>query len=572
MVLLQGNSKSRKEILVMSELMTLLEKEKYDELWHLCCGFIDLNMNEFMNIQKQLLLEQIQLLNRSTLGRRIMKDSMPSTIDEFRTHVPFTTYADYCPDLLEKNDDSLPVKPIKWIQTSGRSGEYPCKWIPVTEQFWSQAGLNFGAVAVFGSCRDRFDIAFKKGFKLLYAASQSPCLTGAVAHKLNEDFDFKFLPELNESEQLQFEQRVAKGVSLALSGGMDGFFGLASILVAIGEKIKQGSGSTKKSKILLNPPILLRYIKGIIKSKISRRKLLPKDLWSLKVMASMGTDSVVYRNRIKELWGRYPLDVYGNTETTILATQTWDYDKMVFFPNLNFLEFIPEQEHLLQQMNPGYKPKTILLDEVKAGESYELVITNFHGGALIRYRLGDMIRVTALNNEKLEINLPQISFERRADDLIDLGLIRLTERVIWQALENTGIPYTGWTARKEINQKKSMLHLYVELKDGFEISEKRLALMIYDHIKKIDDGLYVYRDIESLENLIDFKPIKVTILPNGVFSDYKVRQQSEGSTLVHLKPPHINPSDKVLTQLGVTAKIRTIEELLSEETAKFSTD
>ena len=549
----------------MSELMDLLEQKKYEELWQLCCGFIDLTIDEFMSIQKQLLLEQIQLLNRSKLGRKIMGEVMPSTIDEFRQHVPITTYADYCPDLLERNEDSLPAKPIKWIQTSGRSGEYPCKWVPVTEKFWSQAGLNFGAVAIFGSCKDKYDIAFKKGFKLLYAASQSPCLTGAVAHKLNEDFGFQFLPGLDESEQMQFEQRVAQGFKLALSGGTDGFFGLASILVAIGEKIKQGSGGTRKSQIVLNPPVLLRYIKGIVKSKIARRSLLPKDLWSLKVMASMGTDSVVYKNKIKELWGRNPLDVYGNTETTILATQTWDYQNMVFFPNLNFLEFIPEQEHIIWQRNPNYRPKTVLLDEVKADENYELVITNFHGGALVRYRLGDMIRITALKNEKLGINLPQVVFERRADDLIDLGLIRLTERVIWQALENTGIPYAGWTARKEITQKKAALHLYVELKAGVEISETEFASAIYEHIKKIDDGLYVYRDIESLENLIDFKPIKVTVLPYGVFSDYKVRRQSEGTSLAHLKPPHINPSDKVLLQLGVSSYTHSIEELTIEE-------
>jgi hypothetical protein len=552
----------------MSDLMTLLEKEKYEELWQLCCGFIDLTVGEFMNIQKQLLLEQIQLLNRSRLGRRIMGETLPSTIDEFRRYVPLTTYADYCPDLLEKNEDSLPVKPIKWIQTSGRSGEYPCKWVPVTQKFWSQAGLNFGAVAIFGSCQDRYDIAFKKGFKLLYAASQSPCLTGAVAHKLNEDFGFQFLPSLNESEQLRFEERVARGVKLALSGGMDGFFGLASVLVAIGEKIKQGSGNTRKAQMVLNPPVLLRYIKGFIKSKVARRNLLPKDLWSLKVMASMGTDSIVYKNKIKELWGRSPLDVYGNTETTILATQTWDYHNMVFFPNLNFLEFIPETEHHTWQYDPRYQPKTILLDEVKAGENYELVITNFHGGALVRYKLGDMVRVTSLNNEKLGINLPQIVFERRADDLIDLGLIRLTERVIWQALENTGIRYTGWTARKEINQNRSILHLYVELKDGFEIGEERFATAVYEQIKKIDDGLYVYKDIGSLENLIDFHPIKVTVLPSGVFSNYKVHRQSEGTSLAHLKPPHINPSDKVLMQLGVLSALNS-EELTTGEKAKL---
>jgi len=43
-----------------------------------------------------------------------------------------------------------------------------------------------------------------------------------------------------------------------------------------------------------------------------------------------------------------------------------------------------------------------------------------------------------------------MAFERRADDRIDVGLMRFTEKMIWQAIENTTIPYKDWTARKEI--------------------------------------------------------------------------------------------------------------------------
>jgi phenylacetate-coenzyme A ligase PaaK-like adenylate-forming protein len=280
--------------------------------------------------------------------------------------------------------------------------------------------------------------------------------------------------------------------------------------------------------------------------------MLPKDLWSLKVISAMGADSTIYKDRIKDLWGRTPLEVYGNSESAVVATQTWDYDGMVFFPNLNFLEFISEREHFKWQINHNYQPKTVLLDEVEAGESYELVITNFHGGALVRYRLGDMVRITALRNEKLNINIPQMVFERRADDLIDLGFMRLTERVIWKAIENTGISYSGWTARKEVGVA-ARLHLYIELKDNYIADEETLATAVYEQIKQIDDGLYVYQDLSSLEKLIRFNPIEVTLLPAGVFSKYRNRQQAEGAELVHLKPPHINPSDKVLSLLGATA-------------------
>lgn len=546
-------------------LKDLLDKKMYDQIWQLSCGFLDLNIEQFMNIQKQLLLEQIELLKKSKLGRKVMKGVMPTSVDEFRNEVPLTTYKDYCPELLEKNEEVLPVKPIRWIQTSGRSGEYPCKWIPVTEAFWNEAGLNFCAVAILGSCKEKYEVNFKKGFKLLHAAAQLPCLTGAVAHKIEEDLGFIFFPPLEESEKTPFDERVNKGFRMALANGMDGFFGLAGILVAIGEKISQGSNKTNIKNYIKEPRILARLLKARIKSKIAGRRMLPKDLFTLKVIASMGTDSLIYKEKIRELWGRAPLDVYGNTETTIIATQTWDYNHMVFFPNLNFLEFIPENEVEKGQKNKNYIPKTVLLDEVEVGKNYELVITNFHGGALVRYRLGDMIKITALENNRLGIKLPQMTFERRVDDLIDLGFMRLTERVIWQALERAEIPYTGWTAKKELLGETAKLHLYIELKNGYNLDETFIAKKVYEQIKKIDDGLYVYKELDYFENLLGFQPIEVTLLPAGVFNNYKSKKQAEGSSLAHLRPPHINPSDYILEQLLPIHDLNTSEITINKE-------
>jgi len=79
-------------------------------------------------------------------------------------------------------------------------------------------------------------------------------------------------------------------------------------------------------------------------------------------------------------------------------------------------------------------------------------------------------------------------------------------------------------------------------------------------------GLYVYKDLASLERLIDFKPIEVTLLPDGVFANYKNQRQAEGADLAHLKPPHVNPSDKVLSLLGAKAgSVPEVEIAVDEE-------
>jgi hypothetical protein len=237
--------------------------------------------------------------------------------------------------------------------------------------------------------------------KLLYAAAPPLYITSEVAYRLAEDIGFKYLP-LCVRQELTFEERVEKGFKAALSEGIDGFFGLGGVLVATSMKLKENSSRARKAKFLTEPRALFRLTKGLIKSKQAGRPMMPKDLWSLKVITTMGNDGSIFKDKIREYWGRTPLNVYGNTESIVLATQTWDYKDMVFFPNLNFLEFIPEEEGDHARRDKSYHPQTLLLDEVEAGKTYELVVTNFHGGIMTRYRVGDLVKITSLRNESLE--------------------------------------------------------------------------------------------------------------------------------------------------------------------------
>ncbi len=537
----------------MSLVRELLKNQRHDDLWKMCCGFLDIDIKQFMQIQNNLLLEQIELLKKCRLGQKILRGAKPLSVDEFRSYVPMTSYKDYCPELLEKREDVLPAKPALWVQTSGKGGEYPFKWIPMSARYWEEAGVAFSALALLSSCRYKGDVALRDGTKMLHAASQPPTMTGAVAHRLAEDMGFRYLPTLEVADRMPFEDKVNMGFELALAHGMDGFFGLAGVLVAIAKKFEQRSGKSSKTKILKQPGAFFRLSRGLLRSKSQGRKLLPKDIWKFKIIVSAGTDCAVFKDKIEQLWGRKPLNIYGNTETGVLATQTWDYQDMVFFPHLNFLEFIPEEECRKSAADRTYQPQTVLLDQVQPGRNYELVVTNFHGGILVRYRLGEIVRITALSNDKLGIKLPQMIMEGRADDLIDLGFMRLNERVIWQALENTGIPYKEWTAHKEVGETPR-LRMYIELAPGYYTSAQDIADRMYQAIKKLDDGLYVYQDIQSIEKLIDFKPIEVTILPQGVFSTYKQVRQGLGAPLNELKPPHVNPSRQDLILLGADAE------------------
>jgi hypothetical protein len=364
---------------------------------------------------------------------------------------------------------------------------------------------------------------------------------------LGEQTPIDFLPSLEEAETLSFEDRVKLGFKEALSQGMDYFFGLSLVLVTIGNKFSESSNKVSLRPLLRQPRALLRLLRGLVKSKLARRPMLPRDLWNVKGIISSGLDSWIYRDKIKELWGRYPLDVYASTEGGIIATQTWDYDSMTFIPNLNFLEFIPEKEHFKGQLDPNYQPKTLLLDEVVPDENYELVITNFHGGALARYRIGDMVKITALRNDRLGIELPQMVFERRADGLLNFVVLQLTEKQIWQAIENTGLAYEDWTAYK--NPGEPVLRLLVEPGNSYRGSAADMAAAVQAQILgQGSNGHTPAAVLDDLTDMIDFS-VEVELLAPGSFARYTARRQAEGADLAHLKPPHLNASDKVLALL-----------------------
>lgn len=518
----------------------------------MCCGFIDLSLEQVMAIQKTLLLEQIELLKNCELGRKIMRGAMPTTVEEFREQVPMTTYTDYCPELIERRDDVLPAKVDRWVRTSGTAGESYIKWAPLSADFVSEMEKVLPAAIIFSGCGNKGDLSkFKEHLKVLYILGPPEYGNGNLGYLMEQAIGCDSFP--SHGEELSFEQCIKLGFEEALYRGLDGLGGESSALLYVGEQICRRAGNINIRFLFAHPRALFRVTRGLVKSKIAHQQLLPKDLWTVRGIVYGGSDATIFKQRIEELWGRPPLEIYASCEGGLGAVQTWDYEGLTLIPNLNFFEFIPEREYFKWQLDNSYQPKTILLDELKAGENYEIVLTNFHGGVFVRYRIGDMIRITSLRNEKLNIDIPQMVFHSRADNLIDVsGFGRLTEKLIWEAMENSGIPYRYWAARKEAIGDKPILHIYLELQDNYVTSEKAVAAILYDELQKLDSIYHYnfYGVFSNPETLLGLKPIKVTFLPRGAFARYISQRQAEGADLGNLKPPHINPSDKVLSLLG----------------------
>ena len=536
----------------MTRPIDLMREGKKEELWKMCCGFLNLNLEEFMIIQKRLLLEQLQLLKGCEMGRRLMRGAMPETVQEFRNQVPLTTYDDYLPELTDRHEDWLPTKPAVWVHTVGRAGEYNFKWVPFPQRFIDDFEKVAGGIGLLGSCNEKGDFPLKEHMKALPTISSPYYGSGVVGYLMQQALGIDFLPSDFDMGGRTFDERMKAALEEALTEGLDAVGGLPSILVYIGEMLRKGNMSVDRRFLLSHPRAFARVARAVVRSKLARRPMLPKDLWSVKAVLGGGVDSAVFRDTVEGLWGRCPLEVYGGTEGGVYAIQTWDYEGLTFVPNLNFFEFIPEREWFKWQLDESYRMKTVLLDEVREGELYEPVITNFHGGIMTRYRLGDMVRITSLRNHKLNIDIPQMVFHSRVDDLVDVASLgRLTERTIAEAVDKMGIPYVDWVARKEIVDNKPTLHIYVELEDGYIASEDSVAAATLEQFRRLDRRYRCnfYRLIGDMQRVLDLKPVEISILPQGAFASYFAQRQAEGAGANGLGRSHINPSDEVISML-----------------------
>jgi phenylacetate-coenzyme A ligase PaaK-like adenylate-forming protein len=286
-----------------------------------------------------------------------------------------------------------------------------------------------------------------------------------------------------------------------------------------------------------------RVLRAMLKSKLLGRSILPKDIWNIKGLVCGGTDASIYRDQIFHSWGLQPLDVYVSTETCFMAMQSWDKKGMTFIPYRHFYEFIPEEEWEKSRDNKDYQPSTVLMNEVKEGKIYELVITNFHGGPFIRYRMGDLIKIISLKDEETKTNLPQMVFHSRADDIIDIaGFPRLDEKTIWNAIKSSEIHFIDWVARKEQKEGDTYLHVYIEATDQ-QLDDKEAARRLDQQLINMDN------DYKDLKKWISHDLVAVTFLKQGSFAAYTKNKQASGADLSHWKPPHVNPSETVIRDL-----------------------
>jgi hypothetical protein len=509
----------------MKTLREMLRDEEYDKIWKTYCGFLDLSTEEFMEIQNRLLLEQIELLKSCDLGKKFFGRHKINTVEDFRKHVPLTKYEDYADILLSKQANQLPSEPLHWVQTTWKGGHDSIKLAPYSKTMVEENTKMFLSSLILSTSKRRGHFDLRNYDKFLYGMAPRPYLTGYAPYILKHHIDFTYLPDVDRAEQLSFKDRNIEGFKLAIQNGADLFYGVSSVLVKIGESF---SNSETGGGFIMpgNFKQAGKLIKAFWKKKVKKEQLLPKDLFEFKGIVCGGTDSDTYKSQIEKLFGITPLEIFGGTESAGVATETWSRNGMTFFPDVNFLEFIPEEELLKEQDSENYNPRTVLLDELEESKIYELVITKLRGGAFVRYRIGDLMRCVSLENKEDQIALPQVKYIDRVHNIIDLaGFTRITKQIIGDAVKLSELDITGYTAVKEYGENRPYINIYIEKNNDLCINTIRER--INEQLKKVD------ADYHDVHNMLGYDPLKLTVVNKGAFDKYK---QEKSRTISIINP------------------------------------
>ena len=512
-----------------------LKNLSQEEIWQEYCGFLDLKIDEYMQIQNRLMEEQISLWSRCALGQRFLQGKQIHSIEEFRRLVPLTTYEDYADVLLPKQGNMLPDDPIIWIQTTWEGGRHPIKVAPYTKSMLDTYRNNVLACMILSTTetKGQFDIKVRDTF--LYGLAPLPYATGLFPLALNDEIDIEFLPPVKEAVQMSFGERNKKGFKLGLSKGIDFFFGLGSVAYFVSQSLTELSKSGGKSGGLsgCSIPMLMRLAKAKYRCSKENREMLPKDLFNLKGFMVAGTDNNSYKDDLERLWGVRPMELFAGTEPSCIGTETWTRDGMYFFPDTCFYEFIPEMEMERSLMDPDYQPKTYLMNEVIPGEKYELVITVLKGGAFARYRVGDVYQCVGLENPVDGTRIPRFHYIDRVPTIIDIaGFTRISENSIQNVISLSGLQIVDRVAAKEYNhEKRPLLHLYVEIEAQSLASLALSKEILREHLSVYFK--YVDQDYKDLKRILDVDPLEITILRCGTFAAY---QRQSGKTLRKINP------------------------------------
>jgi hypothetical protein len=321
--------------------------------------------------------------------------------------------------IIDKQQNILWNKPIKWFAMSSGTTEDKSKYIPVTDESLFDGHYKCGKqmLAIYGKAHP--ETRFFLGKTLVLGGSKQinnigeGIFTGDISAILTKNLSFwarrSRTPE-HISLLPDWEEKLEALTRYASTHDIRAFMGVPSWLLILLKKIHAESG---KGLTELWPNLEVFFHGGVSFAPFEEqyKKLIckPSMTYWETYNASEGFFGVQYSNASK--------------------------DMLLMLNHGIYYEFIPSGEWGVKH------PRCLTLDEVETGQQYALVITT--NGGLWRYMIGDTIEFTSVNPYLFRITGRTKSFINAFGEEL---IIDNAEKALKEACSQTSALITEYTA------------------------------------------------------------------------------------------------------------------------------
>lgn len=156
--------------------------------------------------------------------------------------------------------------------------------------------------------------------------------------------------------------------------------------------------------------------------------VIPRLWKNMCLIVAIGTGEFEpFSKKMREYCGgdiRFCYEMYAASEALFASALNAEDENYLLIPDGGFFEFIPVDEEFDEEHG-----RPLLMNELKVGELYEIVLTSLAG--LYRYRIKDVVRVVGYEGE-----VPLIRFGYRKDQLINVTGVKLTSEHLSTAIRS----------------------------------------------------------------------------------------------------------------------------------------
>ena len=527
-------------------------------------------------VQENFLFSLLSAYQNTELGKKYELNQI-NTVDQFRERIPILPYNSYQPYLdriAQGEPNILTPDPVIYLNlSSGSTGKH--KLIPVTRRLLSisnrakRTSISFALEAAQRRGQPIGKVLLTSSVQLFGRTSAlieyGPVSVGDLRlsnffYRQMLAYPFEVLQPANTSARnyvcLLFALRNPNTGIIAANFPVLALM-LCEYLEHYAEDLVEDlARGTIASWINLEPELRIKIerrfsaapqraaqLRQILKDE---GHLTPKLAWpdlSFIVTARGGT-SDFYFERFPKYFGDTPIfgGVYASAEAVFGIYHDFNNDGSILAIKSGFFEFIPVDQWEVAQ------PKTLLAQEVKVGEKYRILVTNYTG--FYRYDIGDVVEVVGYCEQA-----PIVTFRHRLGGLLSSTTEKTSEfhatQVMRRLQQDFSISLENFCITLSEHETPPAYLVNIELSPGNILRDPQAFLAQFDHrLQEIHTSYEVKRRAHVVP------PPRLRVLASGSFATVRQRLLQKGIPEYHLKFPHISEDRQFLAGLTVEQEVR----------------